>query len=278
MIRTGYLRWEIEAEDRRVAGDAWSREVILRARPTYRRLLVQGGPDQDVADQFVRGQTNYDAVLKELEGGAERVEIRLPDVGPHIYRYSESDRVKMPRFWMDKLSREVRAFAQEVVRTAAGFPRLVLASALVRAGYRELVAWETFRVIEGRSRPEPTIEDPPMAIDQQVYAQGVPELVAAELVRDVVTPEEFDEFRTHDRVTITNGDRIYQIHRTPHAQITVWDARTRRGLDSLCIIFRDPGMPPSDEVVMKYLLAKHQPEMLHQVANSFGPPPGTLDR
>ncbi|MFM7128467.1 MAG: hypothetical protein ACKO0V_03810, partial [bacterium] len=38
MIRTGYLRWEIEAEDVRCAEDRASREVILRARPTFRRL------------------------------------------------------------------------------------------------------------------------------------------------------------------------------------------------------------------------------------------------
>jgi hypothetical protein len=42
----------------------------------------------------------------------------------------------------------------------------------------------------------------------------------------------------------------------------VWDAKTRRALARLCVVFQDPGMPPSDELVMKYLLAKHQSDLL----------------
>ena len=41
MIRTGYLRWEIDAEDARVKEDAYSREVILIARPTFRHLTIK---------------------------------------------------------------------------------------------------------------------------------------------------------------------------------------------------------------------------------------------
>ena len=36
-------------------------------------------------------------------------------------------------------------------------------------------------------------------------------------------------------------------------------------------------MPPSDEVVMKYLLAKHQPDLLWQVGIKFSPPAGRFD-
>jgi hypothetical protein len=36
-------------------------------------------------------------------------------------------------------------------------------------------------------------------------------------------------------------------------------------------------MPPSDEVVMKYLLAKHQPDLLWQVGVKFGPPAGRFE-
>jgi hypothetical protein len=36
-------------------------------------------------------------------------------------------------------------------------------------------------------------------------------------------------------------------------------------------------MPPSDEVVMKYLLAKHQPELLWQVGIKFSPPAGRFE-
>ena len=155
----------------------------------------------------------------------------IPDVGPHVFRYSESDRVQTPRFWMAKLQREANAFAHEVVRAAAGFPQMVIASPALRAGYARLVEWEIFRVIEGRSRPEPTREDEPMRLDAAAYQTGVPELVAAELVRDVVEPKEFDEFCRFDRVTVLNGGKYYRIPRRPHALIEVWDAKThpRRG-------------------------------------------------
>jgi hypothetical protein len=43
------------------------------------------------------------------------------------------------------------------------------------------------------------------------------------------------------------------------------------------VAFQDAGMPPSDEVVMKYLLAKHQPEMLWQVGVRFAPPTGKFE-
>ena len=36
-------------------------------------------------------------------------------------------------------------------------------------------------------------------------------------------------------------------------------------------------MPPSDEVVMKYLLAKHQPELLWAVGVRFPAPTGRYD-
>src|SRR5690606_15614620 len=42
MIRTGYLRWEIEAEDRQSPQDRMAREIVFRARPTFRRVRVKG--------------------------------------------------------------------------------------------------------------------------------------------------------------------------------------------------------------------------------------------
>ena len=178
---------------------------------------------------------------------------------------------------MDKLQREVGAFAGEVVRSAAKFPQLVIQNAALRAGYAKLVEYETFRVIEGRSKPNPTNDAEPMRLELDASESGVPELVAAELVRDVVEPKEFDEFCRFDRVTVQNGGKHYRIPRRPHALIEVWDARTLRGEARLCVVFQDPGMPPSDEVVMKYLLAKHQPEMLWQVGVKFNPPTGKFD-
>ena len=277
MIRTGYLRWEIEAEDARSVADPSAREVSFRARPSYRRVRVKNVAPQAAAERFVRGEVGYDEVLRQANRPEPEIELTVPDVGPHVFRYSVSDRDKMPRFWMEKLQREASAFAHEVVRAASRFPQMVIASAALRAGYAKLVEYETFRVIEGKSRPGPTRDDEPMRIEADAAGSGVPELVAAELVRDVVEPKEFDEFCRFDRVTVLSGDRYFRIPRRPHALIEVWDAKTLRGAARLCVIFQDPGMPPSDEVVMKYLLAKHQPEMLWQVGVKFNPPTGRFD-
>lgn len=277
MIRTGYLRWEIEATDDRSPADRHAREVAFLARPSYRVVQVRGAARDEAAERFLRGEDTYDAVLRALERGGGVTDVTIPDVGPHVYRYSEADRRRTPRYWMEKLQREASAFAHEVVRVAARFPRMVIANPALRAGYARLVEWEVFRVIEGRSTPLPTREDEPMVLDADAYKTGVPELVAAELVRDVVEPREFDEFRHFDRVTIRNGDRYYRIPRRAHGLIEVWDAKTLRGEARLCVVFQDPGMPPSDEVVMKYLLAKHQPELLWEVGVKFTPPTGRFD-
>jgi hypothetical protein len=154
---------------------------------------------------------------------------------------------------------------------------MVISSPALRAGYARLVEWEILRVIEGRSRPAPTREDEPMVLDATAYQTGIPELVAAELVRDVVEPKEFDEFCRFDCVTVLNGGKYYRIPRRPHALIEVWDAKTHRPEARLCVVFQDPGMPPSDEVVMKYLLAKHQPDLLWQVGIRFAPPSGRFE-
>ena len=278
MIRTGYLRWEIEVEDVKCVVDTRSREVSFRARPSYRVVRVKSAGHAQAAERFLEGEVAYDAVLRALhrEGGSE-VDVVVPDVGPRPFRYSESDRAETPRFWMAKLQREADAFAHDVVRAAAAFPQMVIASAALRAGYAKLVAWEVFRVIEGKSVPQATVENEPMRLDATAYQSGVPELVAAELVRDVVDAKEFDEFCRFDCVTVLNGGKYYRIPRRPHGLIEVWDAKTHRALARLCVVFEDPCMPPSDEVVMKYLLAKHQPEMLWQVGVQFGPPQGRFE-
>lgn len=278
MIRTGYLRWEIEVEDRRSVADSLSREVAFLARPSFRVLRVKSAPHTDAAERFVNGKGSYDTVLRARARGPTEAEIRVPNVGPFPFKYTESDRAGMPRYWMEKLQRAASEFAHEVVRVAASFPQLVIASPALRAGYARMVTVEIFRVIEGKSTPLPTEEVEPMAIDSATYEQGVPELVAAELVRSVVEPHEFHEFCQYDVLTVKSGDKYYRIPRRPHGLVEVWDATTRQPLARLCVVFQDPGMPPSDEVVMKYLLAKHQPDMLWKTGVRFSPPAGKFDR
>jgi hypothetical protein len=276
MIRTGYLRWEIEAADARSTSDPEAREITFLARPSSRVVRVRN--DQHTAtERFLSGEGSYDAVRRAQARYGKEIDLVIPDVGPHVFRYSSTDRQQTPRFWMAKLLREASAFAHEVVRVASSFPQLVITSAALRAGYARLVEWEILRVIEGRSSPEPTQDSEPVRIDLSAEQAGVPELVAAELVRDVVDPKEFEEFCRFDRVTVQSGDKFYRISRRPHALVEVWDAATRRPLVRLCVVFQDAGMPPSDEVVMKYLLAKHQPDLLWQMGVRFSPPKGRFD-
>ncbi|HKI19225.1 MAG TPA: hypothetical protein VKA15_15170, partial [Isosphaeraceae bacterium] len=122
MIRTGYLRWEIDVQDVRCADDSLAREVVFLARPSYRIVRIRSSGHAEAAERFVRGEATYDSVLRGLDRGKDEVELVIPDVGPRPFRYSESDRAKLPRYWMEKLQREVQAFAHEVVRKAASFP------------------------------------------------------------------------------------------------------------------------------------------------------------
>jgi len=184
---------------------------------------------------------------------------------------------------------KIQAFRRSESRPGTGNGRFTLFGWVVRFSRTRVIprfdAWlviarlvetEIFRVIEGKSTPQPT-SDEPIAIDAAAYQEGVPELVAAELVRNVVEPKEFHEFCQFDCVTVKNGDKYYRIPRRPHSLIEVWDASTRRPHARLCVVFEDPGMPPSDEVVMKYLLAKHQPELLWQIGIRFSPPTGKFE-
>src|SRR5947208_607112 len=122
MIRTGYVRWEIEAEDSKSSHDASAREVILKARPTYRSVRIKNQMPQAAAERFVRGESSYDDVLRGQNRPVVDVDLTVADVGPHVFRYSLSDRDTTPRFWMEKLQREVSAFAHEVVRAASKYP------------------------------------------------------------------------------------------------------------------------------------------------------------
>src|SRR5262249_10944030 len=109
MIRTGYLRWEIDVDDARSAADPSAREVTFRARPTYRVVRVKSAGQAQAAERFVRGETSYDDVLRTLRREGGEVDVTVPDVGPRPFRYSESDRLRTPRFWMAKLQREANA-------------------------------------------------------------------------------------------------------------------------------------------------------------------------
>ncbi len=81
MIRTGYLRWEIEAADARSSADASAREVSLRARPSYRMVRLKDVVPQAAAERFVNGEAGYDDVLRARNRPATEVEHSEPHIG-----------------------------------------------------------------------------------------------------------------------------------------------------------------------------------------------------
>ena len=98
MIRTGFLRWEIEASERRSAQDNRSNEVSLTARPTYRTARIKWSPQSTAEQKFAQGAGTYAEVLSATKMGPIHTDVVLPDIGPGIYRYTLEDRDKTPRF------------------------------------------------------------------------------------------------------------------------------------------------------------------------------------
>ena len=277
MIRTGYLRWEIDVQDDRCRDDERSREVIFLARPSFRTVRIKQTRHRDAAERFVRGEAAYDSVLRTLERDGGEIDVRIPDVGPRPFRYSESDRGaaaalldgKTPAR-SERLRRRSRASGRLVSSTGHLEPRP--ASRLCAAGgvgdlprhrreepaaadeRRRADAARRLELLRRRSRAGRR-----RAGAKRGRAQGIPRVLPVRLPDGLI------------------GDKYYRIPRRPHGLLEVWDAKTRRAVASLCVVFQDPGMPPSDEVVMKYLLAKHQPELLWKMGVRFSPPTGKFE-
>ncbi len=269
MIRCGYMRWEIHVEDRLCEQDRTAREAVFLAKPTYRNLTVVYDADDDARRRFAQGQAAYDEVMNLENDVPLKTKLVIPDVGPRVYRYSREDRDKMRKSWMEKTKRAIEAFAYEVVGASCGFPQLLIANPILRANYAYMVSAEVRKVSQGLASPQATNETESPEIDARTRSadEPIPELVAAELVRDVVSPKHFEEFSRLNQITVKQGDRTYIIPRRTHGLIRV----EKDGVPecNLCVVFQDPGMPPSDEVAMKYLLVTHTPEVLWEVANKF---------
>jgi hypothetical protein len=270
VIRVGYLRFEIDATDKRSKQDNWSNEVTLTARPTYRNVRLKWSNLSIAQKNFVHGDGNFANVLAAQQEDFLYDDIEIPDVGPRVWRYSLSDKEKTPRFWMTKIKQFTSGFAAEIVSAAGAYRQLVINNPILRSNYARLVELEIFRVIDGTSKPMPTITTEKMEVDVTQHTEsGVPELVAAILVKDVFEPEHFEEFAHKNHVTIKGSDGYtYRIPRKTHGLIQVWDEK-RKPKQRLCVVFQDPGMPPSDEIVMKYLLVKHDLKTLWNVGVRF---------
>lgn len=233
-------------------------------------MRIKWSPLSTAQREFAQGVGNYDAVIAAGQQEFLYEDITIPDVGPREWRYSLSDREKMPRFWINKVKSFASSFAAEVVAAAGFYSQLVISSPILRSNYARMVEMEIFRVIGGTSKPQPTITEERMEVDVTQHHDGaMPELVAAVLVQDVFEPEHFQEFAARNHVTIKGEDGYtYRIQRRTHALVEVYDEK-KKPKQKLCVVFRDPGMPPSDEVVMKYLLVKHNLKALWEVGVKF---------
>ena len=142
MIRTGYLRWEIDVQDVRSRDDPQSREVVFLARPSFRivRIKHTGMPTRPSGSSAARRRTTR--CLRTLERDGGEIDVRIPDVGPRPFRYSESDRARLPRYWMEKLQREVGAFAP---RSSARPPRFPSSSSRARPYGPAMPGWSPGR-------------------------------------------------------------------------------------------------------------------------------------
>lgn len=270
MIRTEFIRWEISVTEQSHKEDKLSRIISFAARPTYAKARIKYNQLNIAQERFVNGLAAYNEI-DDAKNEFQYKEVDLPSTY-YEWRYSLSDK-KLIRFWLDKLQTNIDTFAHKVVDSITQFPELIVKSPIVKSNYIRMIGIESVKVINGISAPKPTIYDEMLEIDATNNSKGVPELVAAELVKDVFEPNHFEEFARHNYVTINNG-KTYRIPRKTHGLIEVWDEHGNPEC-SLCIVFRDPGLPPSDEVVMKYLLVKHDINMLWNVANRFHQKPRT---
>lgn len=79
------------------------------------------------------------------------------------------------------------------------------------------------------------------------------ELVALQLLRRMVTPEEFRRYLRHGFVHVRGpSGLVYQVGR--NQTIKVWDRNEL--IASLCVHLRDRNIPPTDEVVAKMLIVE----------------------
>ena len=218
-----------------------AREVVFLARPTHRVVRVKATAHAEAAERFTRGEATYDAVLRTLTREGGEVELTDPRRRPPPVSLLRG----RPREDGPLLDGEAPARGQRLRRTrwsasASSFPQLVITSSALRAGYARLVEGEVFRVIEGRSKPQPT-SDEPIAIDVGAYpagraragrrrarpqrrrAQGIPRVLPVRLhhreERRQVLPDP-----AHGRMRSSRSGRPRPAGRSPGS---AWSSRTR---------------------------------------------------
>lgn len=91
------------------------------------------------------------------------------------------------------------------------------------------------------------------------------ELVALQLLRQMVSTDVFRKYLKHGIVSVRGASGLtYQIKRMSHL-ITVWDQGVK--LATLCVYLRDHTIPPTDEVVAKIVMCELDEEDIWKRAN-----------
>jgi hypothetical protein len=262
MIRIGYTHWHVAAIKRRHENPAYE-QIGYRAYPAYPRYSLTFRETSSL-NNFLNGQVSLNQLEASLE--TKTVEVVLPEI-------KLCDLFEMSDWWSERRTvlRRIEQlrdrFVDEVVSTIQNF-KLATWDTSSMMGYRALVKNECAQVAMGRIGNPPPQKWETVHVNKVDEVPQIPEFVAVDLVKDVVCPEEFEEFSENNYITIRRKDYIYRVYRRSHQMIDVWKA-SGTPICRICIIFENPAMPPSDELVMKYVLAKHDPEVLWEQGNVF---------
>lgn len=264
MIRLGYTQWHVATIRERHAANLIYENVGYVARPVYGRYNLTFNHRSYVGD-FLRGLVSLRSLESDLEKHTVQVglnEVRLTDM------FSQDE------WWSEKTSTMRRLcalrsrFAEELVGTVRDL-NLVPWNYAAQQAYYALVKNECIKATQGLL---PGLKDLPntdtetlVDIRNAETIPQTPEFVAIDLVKDIVTPDEFEEFFSKNYITIWTNEYVYRVYRRSHAMLEVWDRNTKKFCCSICIVFMDANMPPSDEVVMKYVLCKHDQKTLWEV-------------
>ncbi len=94
---------------------------------------------------------------------------------------------------------------------------------------------------------------------------------ATALMQRVLGKRRAETMQRRGYITFTSGTFRYQIYAQKRARIRRQRARTRRQGGELCVLVANetwdkPNLPWQDDVVWKYLLCRHHPELRKRIA------------
>jgi hypothetical protein len=102
-----------------------------------------------------------------------------------------------------------------------------------------------------------------------IVKKNDPEGRARELLREMVDESDFRRYVTRGFLTVRGKTGlVYQIaYGMPIRCLAPGPNGKYREFESLCVIFKQPGLPPTDQVVMQKLMVQHDEFGLRSIAN-----------